>query len=71
MNYPNIKITPDSDEPAVTINIDNGRVGIVIHCYNDDDNKTGIIDILKKIEGHTPRRIAFIAEDKETKVYGL
>lgn len=71
MNYPNIKIIPDDDEPAVTINIDNGGVGIVIHCYTDEDDKTRIIDILEKIEGHTPRRLAFISENKEIKIYGL
>jgi hypothetical protein len=52
------------------VNIDGKRIGITVNCYHDDEG-TQIIDISEKIEGHTPRRIAFIADGEETRIYPL
>jgi hypothetical protein len=52
------------------VNIDGKRIGIVAYCYHDDDG-TQIIDIREKIEGYSPRQIAFIADGMPTQIYPL
>lgn len=71
MNFPNITTHHDPEEGWTIINITQGRVTVSINCYDDDDAGTGIIDVCEVVPGLRSRRLAFVADGEETKVYGL
>jgi len=70
MNIPTIITNFDAEERMHAITINYGRNAITIRCY-EDDTDTAIVDICEKVSGYIDRRLAFIADGMETKVYGL
>lgn len=70
MKPADISIKTDHEEEITTINITLGRIGLVVHCYQDEDG-VDVINMLEAIPGHVPRRLAFMADGVETKVYNL
>ena len=70
MKHVDFTVKTDKDEETTIVSINLGRVGIELHCYQDEDG-TDIIDVLEPIIGHCSRRLAFMADGQETKIYPL
>lgn len=70
MNNYTITTTHDAAEQMTIITVNQGRASIVLRCY-DDDSGAGIIDIMESTPGMRPRRLAFVADGEEARVYGL